>query len=72
MPPAAVLGMAAVGDIIVGEGRESTLSDVSDEPVTLVKMAGLKVHLEVKCEEQSVGEVRKGKDKYLTVGNNTY
>lgn len=49
LAPDAVLGMAAVGDVIVGEDRESTLSDVSDEPVTLVKIAGLKVHLEVKC-----------------------
>ena len=50
--PAAVLGTAAVGDVIVGEERESALSDVSEELFTLVKIAGLKVHLKMKQGKQ--------------------
>lgn len=46
--PDAVLGMTAAGDVIVGEERDSALSDVSDAPITLVKIAGLNVHLKVK------------------------
>lgn len=41
----AVFGMSAEGDIIVEEVRDRTLSADSEELVTLVKIAGLKVHL---------------------------
>lgn len=42
------LEMGADGDVIESEDKESTLSDVSDEPDTFVKIAGLKVHLKAK------------------------
>ena len=58
--PAAALGTATVGDVIVGEERESTLSDVSDELFTLVKIAGLKVHLKMKQEEELCVKSGKG------------
>ena len=46
--------MSAEGDIIVEEVRERTLSDDSEELVTLVKIAGLKVHLKNECRKRRV------------------
>ena len=36
------------------EARERTLSDDSEELVTLVKIAGLKVHLKNECRKRRV------------------
>lgn len=46
--------MSAEGDIIVEEVRERTLSDDSEELVTLVKIAGLKVHLKNECRKRKI------------------
>ena len=46
--------MSAEGDIIVEEVRDRTLSDDSEELVTLVKIAGLKVHLRNECRKRRV------------------
>lgn len=49
--PDVVLGKAAVVEMAEAVERESTLSEVSDGPVvTLVKIAGLNVHLKDKRE----------------------
>ena len=50
----AVFRMSAEGDIIAEEVRERTLSDDSEELVTLVKIAGLKVHLKNECRKRRV------------------
>ena len=50
----AVFRMSAEGDIIVEEVRDRTLSDDSEELVTLVKIAGLKVHLRNECRKRRV------------------
>lgn len=47
----AVLVKAAVGGKGEGAERESALSEVSDGPVTFVKIAGLNVHLKDKKKE---------------------
>ena len=61
---ATTLGTATVGDVIVGEERESTLSDVSDELFTLVKIAGLKVHLKLKQEGELCAKSGNLQDTY--------
>lgn len=47
-----VFRMSAEGDIIVEEVRDRTLSDDSEELVTLVKIAGLKVHLKMNAGKE--------------------
>lgn len=49
----AVLGKAAGGDKDEGLESESALSEVSDGPITLVKIAGLNVHLNGFKEQNS-------------------
>ena len=62
----AVFRMSAEGDIIVEEVRDRTLSDDSEELVTLVKIAGLKVHLKNAGKEESVWEMSKGSGCFYT------
>ena len=50
----AAFRMSAEGDIIVEEVRDRTLSDDSEELVTLVKIAGLKVHLKNECRKRKI------------------
>ena len=58
LDPDAVLGKAAEGEMAEAVERESTLSEVSDGPVvTLVKIAGLNVHLKDKERNSAVSEL---------------